>query len=778
MTGKQANLAWETLLDLSATRPGPLHMRLAAAIRTAIRSGRLPVGAALPPSRMLAADLSVSRWTVTEAYGQLITEGYLTGKTGSATRVTWSPGPGDEPRADPARPRPAQAVRPSPAAGFDLSSCTPDLRSFPRRQWVEAIRAAAEIAPFDRLSYSEPGGLPELRAVLAEHLNRSRGAAAEPGTICIVMGAGQGMSRLCRALVADRHTAIGMESPGSPRLFQAAQEAGLELVPLPVDDDGLVVGALDGQPGLRAVCVGAARQVALGVPLAPHRRPALVDWARRVDGLVIEDDYLSEFSYDHPAPPVLQGTARDRVALLGSMSQALGPTVSIGWVVTPRRWVQAVRAEHEIQLLPPALNQLALVQLMQSGAYDRHLRASRQRYRTRRNVLLDALRRNLPEYRVRGAEGGMQLLLELPSGTDVPAILRAAARRGIELWNLYEMQLQPEPSDPGLLIGYGNLKDSAIDEAVTVLAEIIRGGADPMSSTGVARRTDMTEPKTHTLDVPGAVISYDVRADDASTKPVLLIIGSPMGAAGFVTLAGHFTDRTVVTYDPRGAGRSLRTDDALETTPDEHADDLHRLISALDAGPVDIFASSGGAVNALALVTKHPEQVRTLVAHEPPAMRELPDAETAMAVCVDMHETYLRSGFGPAMAKFIALVSYQGPLPADYLDQPAPDPAAFGLPTEDDGSRNDPLVGLNMIPLAHYQPDYDALRVAATRVILAVGEESGQMVASRAGVAVAERLGTAPVTFPGGHDGFLGGEYGGMGKPDAFAATLRTVLDG
>src|ERR1700758_5103572 len=171
--------------------------------------------------------------------------------------------------------------------------------------------------------------------------------------------------------------------------------------------------------------------------------------------------------------------------------------------------------------------------------------------------------------------------------------------------------------------------------------------------------TIMTEAKTHTLDAPGAVLHYDVRSNDASTKPVLLLIGSPMGAEGFVPLAGHFTDRTVVTYDPRGAGRSPRTDGALETTPDEHADDLHRLISALDAGPVDIFASSGGAVNALALVARHPEQVRTLVAHEPPAMRELPDAETAVAVCVDMHETYLRSGFGPAMAKFIALVSYQ-----------------------------------------------------------------------------------------------------------------------
>ena len=286
----------------------------------------------------------------------------------------------------------------------------------------------------------------------------------------------------------------------------------------------------------------------------------------------------------------------------------------------------------------------------------------------------------------------------------------------------------------------------------------------------------MTEPKTDTLPVPGAVLHYDILSADSAAHPVLLIIGSPMGADGFVTLAEHFTDRTVVTYDPRGSGRSQRTDGALETTPDEHADDLHRLISALDAGPVDIFASSGGAVNALALVAKHPEQVRTLVAHEPPAMRELPDAETVLAVCVDMHETYLRSGFGPAMAKFIALVSQQGPLPADYLDRPAPDPAAFGLPTQDDGSRNDPLVGQNMISGSHYQHDFDALRAASTRVILAVGEESGQMVASIAGVAVAERLGTPTVTFPGGHDGFLGGEYGGMGKPDAFAATLRTVL--
>jgi len=287
----------------------------------------------------------------------------------------------------------------------------------------------------------------------------------------------------------------------------------------------------------------------------------------------------------------------------------------------------------------------------------------------------------------------------------------------------------------------------------------------------------MTEPKTDTLQAPGTLLHYDVRSADSSAHPVLLMIGSPMGAAGFVTQAGHFTDRTVVTYDPRGSGRSQRTDDALVTTPDEHADDLHRLISALGGGPVDIFASSGGAVNALALVARHPEQVWTLVAHEPPAFAELPDRDTVLAACVDIHETYLRSGFGPAMAKFIAVASYQGPFPADYADQPAPDPAAFGLSADDDGSRTDPLVGQNMPSCPAYQHDFDALRAASTRVVIGIGEESAQVVTGRASAAVAQRLGAAPVTFPGGHDGFLGGEYGGMGKPDAFAATLRAVLD-
>ena len=285
----------------------------------------------------------------------------------------------------------------------------------------------------------------------------------------------------------------------------------------------------------------------------------------------------------------------------------------------------------------------------------------------------------------------------------------------------------------------------------------------------------MADPKTCTLDVPGAVLTYDVRTSESSAEPVLLIIGSPMAASGFVTLAGHFGDRTVVTYDPRGSERSKRTDEATENTPDEHADDLHRLIAALGTGPVDVFASSGGAVNALALVAKHPEQVRTLVAHEPPAAQEVPDHAQIMAVCENIHETYLKNGFGPAMAKFIALVMLQGPVPDSFAGQPV-DPAMLGLPAEDDGTRNDPLVGLNIITCNAYHHDFGALRQAPTRIVIGVGAKSGESLPARTGRAVAERLGIAPTSFPGDHGGFLGGEFGQTGEPDAFAATLRETL--
>lgn len=286
----------------------------------------------------------------------------------------------------------------------------------------------------------------------------------------------------------------------------------------------------------------------------------------------------------------------------------------------------------------------------------------------------------------------------------------------------------------------------------------------------------MTEVRTYTLDVPGAVLTYDVRESAETAEPPLLLFGSPMDASGFAALAERFPDRTVVTYDIRGAARSKRSATG-ESTPEIHGDDLHRLISALDVGPVDAFATSGGAINALALVAAHPEQVRTLVAHEPPLAAILPDGDRALAAVEDIRETYQRSGFGPGMAKFIAAVGYQGEFPADVSELPSPDPAAFGLPAEDDGSRDDVLLGQNLITCTHYVPDFDALRAAPTRIVLGAGADSDEEMAHRGAVAVAERLGTRVVTFPGGHGGFLGPEWGmGGGDPDGFAATLRDVL--
>jgi pimeloyl-ACP methyl ester carboxylesterase len=286
----------------------------------------------------------------------------------------------------------------------------------------------------------------------------------------------------------------------------------------------------------------------------------------------------------------------------------------------------------------------------------------------------------------------------------------------------------------------------------------------------------MSEPTTHTMDVPGAVLIYDVRRNTASTEPILLMIGSPMGAAGFGTLAGHFADRTVVTYDPRGVERSIKAEPGTESTPDEHADDLHRLISALGDEPIDIFASSGGAVNALVLVARHPEQVRTLVAHEPPAAQVLPDREEALAASRAVRETYMRSGWGAGMAHFMTVAMHRGPFPAGFVDQPAPDPQMFGMPAEDDGSRTDVLLGQNMATSTHYEHDFEALRSASTRIVIAAGAESQGEMAHRAAIAFAERLGTQPMMFPSHHGGFLGGEYGQAGDPEAFASRLREVL--
>ncbi len=287
--------------------------------------------------------------------------------------------------------------------------------------------------------------------------------------------------------------------------------------------------------------------------------------------------------------------------------------------------------------------------------------------------------------------------------------------------------------------------------------------------------TTTTEPVTTTLGVPGATLTYDVRRNGQASDLPLFMIGQPMGAGGFPSLASHFTDRVVITYDPRGCERSAKTDPASTVTPEIQADDVHRVIREV-GGPVDLFGSSGGAITALVVAAMYPEDVRTIVAHEPPLASLVPDSEYAKAACQAIHETYQEKGWGAGMAHFIAVVSHRGPFTPEVVAQPAPDPAMFGMPAEDDGNRTDPMLGQGLLHFPPYEPDFDALRRTTTRVVLAAGEESQGEMAQRGAFAVAERLGTEVVVFPSDHGGFMGGEYGQTGKPAEFAAKLREVL--
>jgi len=283
---------------------------------------------------------------------------------------------------------------------------------------------------------------------------------------------------------------------------------------------------------------------------------------------------------------------------------------------------------------------------------------------------------------------------------------------------------------------------------------------------------------THILDTAAADIAYDVHGPlpTADGRPPLFMIGQPMDASGFGTLASYFPDRTVVTYDPRGLGRSTRKDGRVDNTPTLQADDVHAVIRALGVGPVEMFASSGGAVTALALVAAYPNDVTTLVAHEPPLIPVLPDAEAAERARAAVRDTYEAKGSHAGMAAFIAMTSWRGEFTDDYFTQPPPDPAMFGMPADDDGSRDDPLLSDRSWAVTSYRPDAGALAAAPTRVVIAVGEESAGTFTGRTSLATAELLGQQATVFPSHHGGFLGGEFGYAGQPEAFARKLREVL--
>ena len=284
---------------------------------------------------------------------------------------------------------------------------------------------------------------------------------------------------------------------------------------------------------------------------------------------------------------------------------------------------------------------------------------------------------------------------------------------------------------------------------------------------------------TYRLETAGAEIAYDVHGTlpAADGRPPLVLIAQPMDASGFAALVSQFPDRTTVTYDPRGLGRSTRSDGRVDNTPTVQAGDVHAVIEALGGGPVEMFASSGGAVTALALVTAYPGDVSTLVAHEPPLITVLPDAEATERAAAGFRDVYEAKGSGAGMAAFIAMTSWQGEFTDNYFAQPAPDPAAFGMSAEDDGRRDDPLLSERSRAITDYRPDIDALLAAPTRIVIAVGEESIGTFTGRAAVAVGERLGQQATVFPSHHGGFMGGEFGYAGQPEAFGRRLREVLD-
>ena len=447
MPNSRTNSSWETLLEVPAQ--GPRHVALAAALRAAIRSGRLATGAALPPSRVLATALGCSRWVVTQAYAQLATEGYVSGRTGSATRVRWSPG-GQAPAAEP-------AVR-TTRARYDLAPGRPDLRAFPRRQWADALARAALTAGLDA---PPPAGLAELRTVLADYLARARGAVATADAVVICGGIRDAVARLCRGLSAAGHREIAVEDPGWGALRQVASAAGLRPRPVPVDAEGLRVAELPA--GVRVVLVSPAHQFPTGVVLSPARRAALIDWARAVDGVIVEDEYDSEFRYDRRPVGCLQGLDPERVLLAGSAHKTLAPAIGLGWAVVPARWRTPMTAGTG----PPALDQAAFAAFVAAGRYDRHLHRARQRYRHRRDALIAALAQHLPRATTQGVSAGLHVVCSWP-GLDEARVAAAARHAGVDVMTLADYRVAAGP--PGLVLGYGNLGDAGVAPAVAALA--------------------------------------------------------------------------------------------------------------------------------------------------------------------------------------------------------------------------------------------------------------------------------------------------------------------
>jgi GntR family transcriptional regulator/MocR family aminotransferase len=457
----------ELLLSLDRDATGTLRSQLETALRDAICTGRLKAGERLPSSRELARQLGVSRGLVQECYGRLNAEGFLCARTGSATRVAPVRVVPDEP---------APAARPEAfRLRVDFAAGVPDLASFPRGDWSWAQREVARTAPNEALGYGDPRGCEALRDVLAGHLRRVRAAVAEPEDIVVCTGFAQGLGIVLHALARRGVRRVAFEDPGygDGATVTAAERAGIEAVPVPVDDLGLDVAALDAS-GARAVVVTPAHQWPTGVVLAPDRRRALADWACERNGVVVEDDYDAEFRYDREPVGSVQGLAPGRVICLGTVSKSLAPAVRLGWILCPPALTRAVAEEKRLaDRGSPVLDQLALAALLESGRYGRHLRRMRPGYAARRAALVAALAEHAPAVRLTGLDAGFHAVAHLPDGTDERRVVAEARRRSVGLYGMSTYRASGAAEPPRLVLGFGDLTETAIRDGIAEVADLL-----------------------------------------------------------------------------------------------------------------------------------------------------------------------------------------------------------------------------------------------------------------------------------------------------------------
>jgi GntR family transcriptional regulator / MocR family aminotransferase len=470
---KRTTFATELLLHIDRDTSAPLRLQLERELRRAVQTGRLNVGALLPSTRVLAADLRLSRGVVVEAYEQLLAEGYLRAERGSATRVA---GRRTIDRAE--RSTEAAAV----PSRYDFRPGVPDLSLFPRRAWLSAQRRAFDSMPDTALDYPDPRGAAVARRALAVYLNRARATLAREDRVVFCNGSAQGIGLLCRVLRERGVRRIAVEDPGYADQCTNIQASGLETPRVPVDDRGLSVDRLD-RIDAGAVLVTPAHQFPTGSVLAPERRTALLEWAARHHAVIVEDDYDAEYRYDREPIGALQGLAPDHVVYVGTASKVLSPALRLGWLLVPADLAaETTRAKLQADNGSAIPEQLALAEFIESGSFDSHLRRTRQIYRRRRDLLVSSLRQHLPHLRLHGVAAGLHVLVELAAGVSERAVIEAAAKQSIRLYGGATYRATPAAGPPAIVLGYGGLTESTIPEAVKALAQVLAECGQPRSS--------------------------------------------------------------------------------------------------------------------------------------------------------------------------------------------------------------------------------------------------------------------------------------------------------